>query len=168
MGARPQRNISPSRRRDRLVEVREHDPYRGSGRFADPSGCPRCGASYRRGRWTWETPTKTEPRALCPACQRIRDNYPAGYVNLVGTFAEEHADEIRNLIRHVEERERREHPLKRVISIRPRAREKGLEVTTTDVRLADSIGRALHRAYQGDLRSSWSEGETLLRVTWQR
>lgn len=154
------------RRRDRLVEPHDHDPYRAHEGLSDPTGCSECGASYRKGRWTWQPAPAAAPRTQCPACRRIQDDYPAGYLELEGEFVADHADEIRGLVRNVEERERREHPLKRVMAIRPI--ESGLRVTTTDVHLADAIGRALHRAYEGELRSDWSEGETLVRASWRR
>lgn len=30
----------------------------GPGKLPELAGCPRCNASYRNGRWTWETPDR--------------------------------------------------------------------------------------------------------------
>lgn len=157
--ARPQR-------RDRMVQPHQHDPYRAWGKYVDPTACRDCGASFHEGRWTWRPAPADAPLALCPACHRIRDDYPAGTVVLEGDFAREHEQDVRGLVQNLEEREKHDHPLKRVMDIR----EEGgaLQITTTDVHLAHAIATALHRAYRGDLHCDWAEGETLLRATWRR
>jgi hypothetical protein len=37
-------------------------------------------------------------RAVCPACKRINDDYPAGVIQLSGSFFGQHKEEILNLI----------------------------------------------------------------------
>jgi NMD protein affecting ribosome stability and mRNA decay len=105
-------------------------------------------------------------RVTCPACRRIADRYPAGIVTLAGAHARAHRDEIESLIRHVEQREQRGHPLKRVMELR--ATRRGLEVTTTDAKLARAIGVAVRRAHQGELEYVWSAVENVMRVRWER
>ena len=160
--ARPDR----PQRRDRLVQPHDHDPYRPKGKLADPTGCPECGAAFREGRWTWRTAPAGSPQTTCPACRRIRDDYPGGYLALEGDFLREHEAELRALVLHVEERERGEHPLKRVMAIREQ--DDGLLVTTTDAQLAHAIATAVHNAYQGELETRWADDENLLRATWRR
>jgi hypothetical protein len=121
---------------------------------------------YREGRWLWVEIPSGVPRTLCPACARIRDDYPAGYVTLSGSFLGQHRDEIIALARHVEQREKAEHALNRVMDIRDEAGE--LLITTTDAHLARAIGVAVERAYQGELEYKYTDGDTLLRVTWKR
>jgi hypothetical protein len=137
-------------------------------KLAAATVCTGCGAVYGDGRWHWSQVTDPtgEHRALCPACQRIRDRYPAGEVCISGEFARAHRDEILARIRHVEEREKAEHPLQRLMDVR----EDGelLRVTTTDVHLANAIGRALHDAFKGELQVPWQEKGDLLRVSWIR
>jgi hypothetical protein len=70
----------------------------------------------------------------------IADDYPAGVIRVGGKFAAAHRDELVALVRHVEERERAEHPLKRVMSIADEGA--GFAVKTTDGKLAEGIGRA--------------------------
>jgi hypothetical protein len=155
-------------RRDRLIQEREHDPYRARGKLEEPNSCPDCRAVFRAGRWQWRAIDSEAfaPGRPCPACQRIRDGYPAGYVTLRGEFLAEHRGEILALARNLEKRERAEHPLKRIME----TREEGetVVITTTDLHLARSIGDAVHRACQGDLDYAYEKGETLLRVTWTR
>ncbi len=130
--------------------------------------CPECHAIRRAGRWCWATVPDPAGRAreLCPACQRIRDGYPAGEVRISGAFARAHRAEILARVRHVEEREQAEHPLNRLIGIRDEA--DAIVVTTADVHLAHAIGAALHDAFKGELQSPWVEEGVLLRVTWKR
>ncbi len=154
------------KRRDRLIQESRHDPYREHRKLADPTACPECAAVFREGRWRWAAAPVDAPRSLCPACQRIRDDYPAGYLTVSGAFADEHREEILGLARNVESREKSEHPLKRIIATREEGH--ALLITTTDLHLARSIGDSLHAAYAGDLDYEYEKDETLLRVTWTR
>lgn len=131
--------------------------------------CPECAASYQGGRWSWDTPAEATAEQVCPACQRIADGYPAGIVHVGGAFAASHRDEIEGLVRNVEQRERGEHPLKRVMAIED-ADEGGFAVTTTDAKLAEALGRALEKAYAGELvhAPTTADRENLVRVRWTR
>ena len=155
-----------SARRDRLLKEERHDPYRAKAKLADPTGCPECGACFREGRWTWRAAPADAPQETCPACRRIADEYPGGYLTLKGEFVRDHEEEILGLTRNVEERARSEHPLQRLMGIAQQ--EAGLLITTTDAHLAHSIATALRHAYRGELDSAWAEGESLLRATWRR
>ena len=154
-------------RRDRLIREREHDPYKVRSKLPDPTACPECGAMYRAGRWVWGAPPVGAHQALCPACHRIRDAYPGGYLRIGGDFLAEHRAEILGLARHVEEREKRDHPLKRIMQIEegdPRE----VEITTTDPALARAIGEAVQAAYKGELDYRYSDEGDVLRVRWER
>lgn len=153
-------------RGDRLLRERQHDAYRARGKLPEPTVCPECQAVYRNGRWCWVEIPFGVPRALCPACQRIRDRYPAGYVTLRGSFLREHREEVLGLLRHVEAREKADHPLHRIIGTREE--EGALEITTTDMHLARALGDALHRAYRGELEYRYAKEDSLLRVAWSR
>ncbi len=153
-------------RRDRLIREREHDSYKIRGQLPDPTACSECGAMYRAGRWTWGAPPADAKRVVCPACQRIRDDYPGGYLTLRGGFLGEHADELVALSRNIEEREKTQHPLKRIMGV---AREEDeILITTTDPRLARNIGDAVHSAYKGELDYQYTEEGNVLRATWER
>lgn len=152
----------PSRR------IYDEAPARSRGKLPELATCPSCGACYLEGRWTWQAAPVGAYEARCPACERIEADYPDGVVHVSGAFALAHSDEIEGLVRNVEQRERAEHPLKRVMSIE--GQEDGLLVKTTDAKLAQSIGRALHKAYGGELEDPGTarDRENLLRVTWTR
>jgi len=156
----------PAQRRNRLIREREHDPYKLRGKLPDPTACPECGAMYRGGRWVWGAPPVDAHLAFCPACQRIRDDYPAGLLMLAGAFAREHRAEILGLARNLEQREQGEHPLKRIMTIHDEG--DGILIATTDAGLARNIGDALRDAYEGDLEYRYTEEGTLLRVSWRR
>jgi NMD protein affecting ribosome stability and mRNA decay len=153
-------------RHDRQLKEHESDAYGLRGKLPDPTACPDCGAMYRDGRWTWGSPPADAQRTRCPACHRIADDAPAGIVTLRGEFAGAHRDEIEGLVRNVEQREKGEHALKRVMAIRSEG--DGIVVTTTDAKLAHAIAAALHHAYQGELDSHFAEPENVFRATWSR
>jgi len=154
-------------RTDRRIREHETDTYGSKGKLPDPTACPECRALYRDGRWTWGSPPVDAHPSKCPACRRIEDGYPAGVVVVEGEFVAAHREELESRIRHVEERERAEHPLKRIIEIVDRDAG-GFEVSTTDARLARGIGAALHAAYQGEVEYVFAEADGLTRVHWRR
>jgi hypothetical protein len=148
------------------------DPYRHRNKhvetkLAEPTVCSGCKAIYHEGRWLWgDVADPTGHPTLCPACERIRDKQPAGEVRISGEFALAHRDEILARARHVEQREKAEHPLQRIIEVRDDRDE--IVVTTTDVHVAHAIGAALHAAFKGELQAPWAEKGELLRVRWSR
>ncbi len=153
-------------RRDKLIRERDHDVYRTGKKLPDPSACTECRAMYRNGRWQWGHPPVDAASVLCPACQRIRDDMPAGVLTLVGSFQLEHRAEILGLIRNIEERELKNHPLKRIIEASDQ--DDTMTITTADADLARSLGSAIHHAYQGELDYRYPGEGDLLRVRWER
>jgi hypothetical protein len=143
-----------------------HDPYQPRGKLPEPTVCSDCGALYHNGRWQWGAPPAHAGQARCSACQRIHDAMPAGYISIKGQFALDHHDELLSLIRRVEEHEKSEHPLQRIMSMEQLADD--LIVTTTDIHLARDIGEALQQAYKGELGFHYNKGEYLLLVHWHR
>jgi NMD protein affecting ribosome stability and mRNA decay len=138
------------------------------GKLPQATACPSCGASYREGRWTWQPAPEGASERICPACERIAERYPAGVLRVEGAFAAQHRDDLIGLLRNVEERERSRHPLKRIIKIA--TRRNGFVAETTDGKLAQSLGRALHKAYAGELEHppTTADTENLVRVRWTR
>jgi len=153
-------------RRDRMVQETRHDPYQAKHKLPEPTVCPQCGAVFHDGRWQWLARPAGADEELCPACHRIHDGYPAGFVTVEGSFFKQHREELLHLVRNEETRAKAEHPLKRIMQIEDK--DDGLLVTTTDIHLARGIGEALHHAYQGELEYHYNERENLLRVVWSR
>lgn len=153
-------------RKDKLIKEKRHDVYQERNKWPEPTLCSACGALFVNGRWTWQEAPETVYQAVCPACRRISDRLPAGYVEVKGQFFEEHRAEILNLIRNIEKQEKDEHPLERIIAI---STDSGFPVvTTTGLHLARRIGEALARAYKGQLSFHYPEAEESIRVHWQR
>ncbi len=155
-----------SQPRTERTPERQLDSYGLRGKLPEPTACPTCGAVYREGRWVFGAAPADAHRTHCPACRRTEDDYPAGIVSISGDFAVTHAEEIERLARNVEEREKQEHALKRIMSIEKEAGE--MRVKTTDAKLARGIGEAIHHAYHGEVHYRMSEAENVLRVEWKR
>ena len=142
------------------------DPYQAHAKLSEPCVCKECRAIYREGRWQWGAADARAAETTCPACLRIREHQPAGYVTMEGEFMLQHKDELLQLIRHLEQREKAEHPLQQIMGIEERPQK--LLVTTTDTHLARGIGRALEQAFHGKSEYSFSKVDHLLRARWQR
>ena len=143
-----------------------HDAYRPGGKLAEPAVCGECGAVWRGGRWRWEGAGFGARKVLCPACHRVRDGLPAGYVKLEGEFIAGHRDEILACVRRCERAEKKDHPLQRIMAIE--ANGAGWTVTTTDSHLARRIGEALKSAFKGRAAFRYQAQDNLLRVSWSR
>lgn len=151
---------------ERPVFEQEIDTYRVEAKLNEPTVCKVCKAVFHDGRWQWISPPVFSQPVVCPACQRIKDNLPAGYVTLQGAIFRAHEHEIIRLIKHHTEHQRSEHPLKRIIEIVDK--DDRVEITTTDTHLARGIGEVVHHAYQGKLELDHVPGENLVRVHWSR
>jgi NMD protein affecting ribosome stability and mRNA decay len=151
-------------RHDNLFQEQVHDAYKSKGKLAEPSVCSQCGAVFHGGRWQWgKTPEGANP-VTCPACHRLHDHFPAGFLTLDGAYFRSHRDEIMRLVHNHEARERAEHPMQRIMAMEER--EGVTLVTTTDIHLARGLGEALHNAYQGALDFHYNPEQNLLRVNW--
>ncbi|MCS7258177.1 MAG: BCAM0308 family protein [candidate division WOR-3 bacterium] len=145
------------------------DPYLVK-KIPEPNICPVCGLVYYKKRWRKDEQLKAELEEVaykykCPACRKIEDHYPMGIVTVSGNFWPTVKDQIINLIHHQEEKESFTNPLARIISLN--YRKDVLVVETTTENLAIMIGKALNRAYKGELKISFSDNK-IARVNWQR
>lgn len=152
-------------RHDQLRLERIHDTYRLGFKLSEPSVCKVCGAVFHAGRWQWGARPAGAQEVICPACHRIKDDFPAGFVHIGGERFDANRDEMVRLLRHREEKEQAEHPLARIIAIEEDA--DGVLVTTTDIHLARDLGEALRHAYHGELKYHYNEEKNLLRVHWR-
>mgnify|MGYP001572278632 FL=1 len=153
-------------RHDGIFQEQVHDTYQTKGKLPEPAVCPQCNAVFHKGRWQWLEMPANAHQHNCPACQRILEHQPAGFLTLEGDFFVAHRDEIASLVHNVEKKEKAEHPLKRIMATEEE--DNGVVITTTDIHLARGIGEAIHHAYQGDLEFHYNVAENLLRVNWSR
>ena len=153
-------------RRDRLIKEYEHDTYKTQSKPAEPTACRECGVVFHKGRWQWVGKPEGAHETLCPACHRIHDKYPGGYLTLRGPFQQEHREEIIHLAHNVEAREKAGHPLRRIMSLEDQ--DDGMLITTTVMEMARAIGDAIHRAYKGELCYQYTDEANILRVDWKR
>ena len=93
--------------RDKLYNPEHHDPYLKAWHQRSDTLCPRCGRRLPcRTLDSNGSVDASNPEALCPACQRIAEDLPAGTISLRGAFVKAHTDELSGLIRNTEEKER--------------------------------------------------------------
>ncbi len=164
-----------SKRYTTSYKEKEHprqDPYAMLKAPKGPSICSKCQAIYANKRWHLDdeearrlAASPATHKMVCPACQKIQDDYPEGIVTLKWSDLREHEAEIRGLVGNVEARALSVNPLERVMKIV--RRRKDLEVQTTNDRLAQRIGRELVRAYKGRVTYHWAHRDMLARVSWQ-
>ena len=153
-------------RKDRMIEEYIHDPYFVKSKYEEPSVCEVCGVVFDDGIFKWEDPPKDAKKMICPACRRIQDKYYGGFVELSGGYLQSHKEEILNLIRNEEEKEKNLRPLERIAKIQE---EDGkIVIYTTYEHIARRIGEAVHKAHKGSLELHYTEGAHFLRVKWHR
>jgi len=150
------------------------DPYLPRGASRKISVCEGCRAVYMNKRWYAERDVdKTalrNPEAakiICPACHKMRDNFPGGIVTLKGDYVLPHKKDLMKLIKNEEERARGLNPLERVMSVK----EDGygsLVIFTTNEKLAQRLGRSIKKAFHGEVAYHWSHDNKLARVDWVR
>ena len=168
------------------LKKKEHvgDPYASHTPQTGFAICPECQSVYHRKRWalpqaTQESIVPKTPRAakssgkplmmpelfLCPACQKIRDGYAAGFLSIDWENWLSHKAEIMGLIHNEEKRASQVNPLERIMVIRSRSG--GVDLETTTERMAQRIGRDLARAFKGKVQYKWSHKDKLARVQWK-
>jgi len=150
------------------------DSYLPRGASSKISVCEVCRAVYRNKRWyapadvsASEAARSSAIAVVCPACLKIRDNFPGGIVTLKGGYVLAHKEALLNLIKNEETRARGLNPLERVMSIK----ENGygsIVISTTNEKLAQRIGRAIGKAFHGRVTYRWSHDNKLARVDWMR
>ncbi len=149
------------------------DSYLPRGASQKISICDGCHSVYKNKRWyaAAEMPAGTlgseTMNTVCPACLKIRDNFPGGIVTLKGDYVLAHKQDLLNLVRNEEARARGFNPLERVMSIKENGHG-SIIISTTNEKLAQRLGRAIKKAFQGEVAYHWSHDNKLARVDWER
>lgn len=149
-----------------MLEGMRDDAYWASRKPRGPVCCPKCKAVFRDGRWSWSAAPAGASKLRCPACRRIDEDSPAGYIALSGDFLAAHRNEVLARVRNCESKEKSTHPLERIMAVA--SANGGVQVTTTSVHLARRIAHALESAFKGTLNIAYNHQDNLLRVRWSR
>jgi hypothetical protein len=144
----------------------EHGAYRGDAQVPEGAMCPACHASVHDGHWEWLEAGPGAVQVRCPACRRIDDDFPAGFVTIEGDFFERHRVELMHLVQTRANQAAAGHPLRRLM--RSSDTPEGVLLTTTDTHLARQIGAELRDTYGGTVNFSYESDQEMLRVYWAR
>ncbi|PLX88525.1 MAG: hypothetical protein C0619_12545 [Desulfuromonas sp.] len=149
------------------------DPFTPQETMKDPSLCMSCKTVYQNNHWQLNPEeydrlkTKSTTNWItCPACQKVAAGYSEGIVTLSGSYLWEHEREIRRILKNEERKAQAKNPFERIIR-RQRQGDK-MVIETTEKKLAEHLGRVLHKSHQGVLDISWSGDPDVCRVTWER
>jgi hypothetical protein len=104
---------------------------------------------------------------VCPACQRLRDGVPSGFVHLDGAFLSAHREEVERLLRNEAERAAEDNPTARIMDWGQDERGR-LTLSTTTEHLVQRLGHALEKAFKGEVRYDFSHENKLAHVHWHR
>ncbi|MBW1916434.1 MAG: ATPase [Deltaproteobacteria bacterium] len=150
------------------------DPYLPWGGRHEMAICTSCKAIYQNKRWFFDEELyrrhinrETTNRVICPACKKIQDHYFEGVLTLQGDFFNQHREEIITLLNREAERVSAKSPADRIIQMVEEDKERLIVETTTE-KLAQRLGRAVYRAYKGELDFRWSHMNKFVRVYWSR
>ncbi|WP_183348499.1 BCAM0308 family protein [Geomonas paludis] len=150
------------------MTTRSVEPYLPKRGLPEGTVCKGCGIVYHNKRWQIEGASAAAPKGeiLCPACQRIVGEDPAGVVTLSGSYLAQHREEILNTVKQQETKHREKNPLGRIMEIKEE--NGGIVITTTEDKLAQKIGRELYKSQRGELHYKWSHDQRMVRVEWSR
>ncbi len=161
----------PSRIRRNVADY--DDPYINEESPPENTVCKQCGSVYTADRWYLKGQVPVEKvfrpvvgTTVCPACKKQGDRVAGGIVTLRGGFLTDHSEEILNLIRNETVKAQTANPLERIMDMQSTADE--LVITTTNEKLAQRIGRAIHKAYSGEIDYQFGEDNKQARVNWHR
>ena len=151
---------------------RQEDPYEPE-EGQEAAVCTQCHALYQGKRWFFDAKlsgrlagTDKVREVVCPTCRKIKDHFPEGILTLSGEFLAQHKEEIVGLLTKEAGRIASRSVADRIIQMVPE--DDKLVVETTTEKMAQHLGRAVYKAYKGDLHFRWGEVERFVRVYWSR
>lgn len=156
----------------------DHEAGRHRTRRApkEPAVCVSCRSVYSGRRWRTAglegeldgvAIGQSVRKTICPACIQTGAGAPSGYLYVEGAFVAEHTNEIKQLLNNEAERASEDNPLGRIVTWQLRSSDSMLLTTTTE-HLAQRLGHALNKAYDGRVEYDFSHENKLARVTWRR
>ncbi len=142
-------------------------PYLSSKKHKGVVVCPECKLVFVDGKWKRTDIPKDYTEQLCPACRRIKDGYFGGILCLKSELLKTKKEEILNLVKNKESIAQIANPLRRIGKIEEKSDDE-VVVYTTFEHLATSIGKAIKKAYKGELTIQYRENEKAVRVYWEK
>ncbi len=142
-------------------------PYLSSKKHKGAVVCPECKLVFLNGKWKKAELPKEYTESLCPACRRIRDGYFGGILHLKSDILKTKKDEILKLAKNKESTAWVTNPLRRIGKIEEKS-DNEIIIYTTFEHLATSIGKAIRKAYQGELTIQYRENEKAARIYWTK
>lgn len=142
---------------------------------AQPAVCPGCGAVYVKRRWSHSPGARARVSAagaplavrVCRTCRQRTMGVPHGYLHIDGEFFPAHRAEMEHLLHNEVERAGADNPLHQVLGWEDLG-SGTLLVTTSTEHLAQRLGHALQKAYDGDVHYGFSHENKLAHVWWHR
>lgn len=136
--------------------------------------CPGCGAVYVKRRWSHSpqaralASARTEPVAvrICAACRQRTSGVPHGFVHIDGEFFPLHRVEMEQLLHNEVERACDDNPLHQILGWEDLGG--SLLISTATEHLAQRLGHALAKAYDGEVHYGFSHENKLAHVWWHR
>jgi hypothetical protein len=145
-------------------------------KLVEPAICEKCGAIYKNRHWTAKSgipmPERLEIRAkaaatICPACKQIANHIVGGYTSLSGAFFQKHRAEIEHLVKNEAKKALEDNPLSKIVKWVDDV-DGEVTVETTTEHLAQRLGHAVKKAYDGDVTYDFSHENKVARVHWHR
>ena len=142
---------------------------------SEPAICPGCRAVYVHRRWSAAPEARWQvihgggavARRPCDACRRRAGGEPHGYLHIDGEFFATHRRDVEPLLRNEVTRAREDNPLHQILAW-SNLPDGGLLITTATEHLAQRLGHALEKAYDGRVRYGFSHENKLAHVWWRR
>ncbi|MBI4262808.1 MAG: hypothetical protein HY657_00385 [Acidobacteria bacterium] len=142
---------------------------------SEPALCPGCGAVYVRKHWSHRAPGRAIARRadqplivrVCASCRTRRTGVPHGFLHIDGEFFALHREELERLLRNEADQAREDNPLNQVLAWEDLGAGT-LLITTSTEHLAQRLGRALEKAYDGEVHYGFSHENKLAHVWWHR
>jgi hypothetical protein len=168
--AKPYTNATFTKRVDH--DGGRHRPPRAA---AEPAVCAGCGAVYVKRRWSHAPAARLRAShagvpvtvRICPACRQRQTGVPHGYLHIDGEFFRLHLSDIERLLRNETNRAGEDNPLQQVLEWQDLEGD-GLLLTTSTEHLAQRLGHALQKAYDGEVHYGFSHENKLAHIWWRR
>ncbi len=135
--------------------------------------CSRCDAVFDGHKWFYDEEEHSRLAqsgqatfTLCPGDERIEKRRIDGVVSLKSPVLLEHRQDAMNLIANIADRQKHRNVAARIFALKEEGEE--IEIQTTDLDLAERIGKEFAKAFSGDLEIKWSKDSDFVRVKWQR